>query len=606
MESESLRGGAAKYECAVYLLAAGLYLLFHALVAAIGGTPMSTGDLAGPDSYMRLVRVAELYQGGGWYDGTIGRSNAPYGDVLHWTRPFDVLLLAGAWALGALIGFEAALFRWGSLVSPLLHVAVGLAAVWATGPFLDAWRRCLLILAVLAQPGILAYAFAGRADHHMLIVLVFLLSLGAMIRLVLRPFARRSALAAGALTGFGLWLSVEFLLTLIAVFGALGLTWLLRGGDRARKNLWYAIGLAAVVALALVLEWPPADLLTVAYDRISLVQLTIAFLAIGIWGAADRLERGRASTVRARLALAGLAAPAALAVLYLLHPGLFQSAEAHVDPRLVPILLDAVAETQPLIPSDRESFGRFVTFLGPALLTLPFLAYLLVWERREPEHQAWLCVAVASIIFLPLALSVARFVSFADILLMIVLAELLARLLGLIGRIPLFVVKLPLWAATLLVFLFGGVGLGSFVAGGTAVSARGVCDLKAMAAFLARPDGLGARPRVILAEVTFGPELLYRTDHAVVGTPYHRNAQGVSDNHRLFNQPYGNPDRDLIERRGIDLILQCRARDGRYIPVDKADSFYDRLLAGAHPDWLRPLELPAQLADQFRLYAVVR
>ena len=127
-----------------------------------------------------------------------------------------------------------------------------------------------------------------------------------------------------------------------------------------------------------------------------------------------------------------------------------------------------------------------------------------------------------------------------------------------------------------------------------------------MAAFLDSPEGLGDRPRVVLAEFSFGPELLYRTRHAVIGTPYHRNVDGVVDGYLIFNQPFDAPERALVDRRGIDLILQCRAHDGRYVPVDGDGSFYDHLLAGKYPQWLRPLRLPTELAADYRLYEVLR
>jgi len=62
----------------------------------------------------------------------------------------------------------------------------------------------------------------------------------------------------------------------------------------------------------------------------------------------------------------------------------------------------------------------------------------------------------------------------------------------------------------------------------------------------------------------------------------------------------------LFERRGIDLILQCRAHDRRYVYADNDRSIYDGLSAGRHPDWLRPVDLPEDLDRQFRLYEVLR
>src|SRR3546814_9831483 len=68
------------------------WALVHGSLVIFRDLPLFETGLLGPDSYMRMVRVNELAQGGGWFDDTIARANAPYGDTLHWTRPLDVLL----------------------------------------------------------------------------------------------------------------------------------------------------------------------------------------------------------------------------------------------------------------------------------------------------------------------------------------------------------------------------------------------------------------------------------------------------------------------------------------------------------------------------------
>src|SRR3546814_18136517 len=83
---------------------------------------------------MRMVRVNELAQGGGWFDDTIARANAPYGDTLHWTRPLDVLLIALLWPAGLVAGAQQALAIAGLLVSPLLQLATALLLIWALPP----------------------------------------------------------------------------------------------------------------------------------------------------------------------------------------------------------------------------------------------------------------------------------------------------------------------------------------------------------------------------------------------------------------------------------------------------------------------------------------
>jgi len=93
------------------------------LAYAAGLMPLRRGDLADSDCYMRLVRVRQLWTTGRWYDSTIPRSNVPYGEELHWTRPLDLLLLLGAAPASLVVGFNEALFGWGVAVSPLLLLA---------------------------------------------------------------------------------------------------------------------------------------------------------------------------------------------------------------------------------------------------------------------------------------------------------------------------------------------------------------------------------------------------------------------------------------------------------------------------------------------------
>ncbi|MDH3597072.1 MAG: hypothetical protein OEM93_19720, partial [Rhodospirillales bacterium] len=468
------RGGGAKLggqgawqEALPYLLALGLGLLIHALVIGTGVTAVFDGQLYGTDGYMRLVRVTELYETGVWFDGTIERSNAPYGTELHWTRPMDLLLLAGGWALSPWLGFQKGLFWWAAAFSPLLQLAMVLTLVWAAVPLLDRWRRCLLVLAIFVQAPLISTGLLGRADHHMLISLAFVLSVGLTLRLVMRPFEARLAWAAGAALGFALWLSMEALLLLAASFAALTATWLWRAGDRARKNLWHALGLSAMVAFAIAVERPPAHYLVEEYDRISIAHLAVALLALAFWAVVRALEwRGLdARDVPRRAAVAALGAVAAGAVLYLAYPKFFGGPAVDLDPRLGPVILDLVNELKPLWPSDARSLGRFLTFLGPAVVCVPFLAVLLLRERNPANRDGWLYLAVCVASFLPLALAMLRFAPFTEVLLAIVLAELLGRLLKLSERVNLAPARVVLRAGLMLGLLTGFIALGAALSG---------------------------------------------------------------------------------------------------------------------------------------------
>jgi hypothetical protein len=588
------------------LLAVGLWLAFHALTWAFGVTPAVEGRFMDTDSYLRLVRVTRLFETGAWFDGSIPRGNAPDGMALHWTRPFDVLLLAGAVPLAPLLGFEGALALAATWISPLLHLGALLALMWAVAPLFGVWRRLLAAVALFVQIGVPAYALAGRADHHMLILLVFVVGFGLNLRLLIRPFDARLALAAGAVLGVGLWISVEFLVLLAATFAALAASWMLRAEDRARKNLWHALGLAAALALAVFLEHPPSEYLTDAYDRISVVHLLVALLALGFWGIVLLLQ-GRGLALHGpwgRVALAAAGAVVAGGLLFAVYPKFFSGPTVDVDPRLDATVLGSIKELRPLMPHDGASFGRFLLFLGPVLVTVPFLGVLLLRGRRAALWDAWLYVALGTTLFVPLALAMLRFAPYAEVLVAVVLAEALGLLLVRLSLVSLPSFRLLARAGACLCVLLGFLFLGSSLLQAGPKARRASCALDGAVETLTRPQGLGERSRIILAHFDYGPELLYRTPHAIIAAPYYSNSGGLLESDRIFRSRDLDLSRRLMGRRGVDLGLVCRDEAGPEAAFG-AETFLGGLVRGCVPSWLRPVDLSDAQAGNIALYEVV-
>src|SRR5271157_1303291 len=100
-----------------------VFMVLLTIVFYMQGRWIRKGDLIDSDCYQRLNRVVQLHETGKWYDSVLAKSNAPYGEHLHWTRPLDVLLLTGAWLATPLAGFKDSLFWWGVLISPFLLIA---------------------------------------------------------------------------------------------------------------------------------------------------------------------------------------------------------------------------------------------------------------------------------------------------------------------------------------------------------------------------------------------------------------------------------------------------------------------------------------------------
>ena len=269
-----------------------------------------------------------------------------------------------------------------------------------------------------------------------------------------------------------------------------------------------------------------------------------------------------------------------------------------------------------LLPLSGVDTARFLFYLGPALITVPYLVWVLARERERRLAPAWLLVGVATAVFLPLALLHGRFSPFAAVVIAIPLTDLIGRFrrrlegqgqsLGAIvmrafGTAGLLV---GFFAAGLVLFAVLKLLYGAAQDGAAQVRAELPCRVKDVAAQLGDPRGLGARRQIVLAPIDDGPELLYRTRHGVVGTAYHRNQAGILDTFDIFAVLDDDGARRLVNRRGVDLVLICFGSGAHniYSSGTRTDGLYRRLVEGRQPPWLRPVPWQPELATGYRLY----
>ena len=600
---------------APYLVALLLCLGYHVfLVTKVSAPPIETGELIGNDGYMRLIRVAELAQTWDWYDTTIARDNTPYGTPLHWTRPFDLVLLAGAKALEPALGFDRALYWWGVVITPLLHVLMVLCLVWAVRPLYgDMMRRGLLVLSVLLQPLLYGLAQAARPDHHTLVMVAFVLTVGFMLRLLGPRPDLRHGLAAGAAVGFGLWLTMEFLLGLLAVYASLAFLWLINREAITRRALWFCWGLIPVILASLVVERPPSALLEIEYDRISVVHLILALLGLGVWTLLEQLQRvGRSpASVVGRGALLACCGALAGVVLLVVFPEFLRGPSLATDPLVKSAYMDRIEELQPIWPTTWDQVPRALAFFGNAVIVVPYILYLLLRVGEEETWNGWAFVLIGVVIFLPIGLAIYRFGNYAEILLLIGLADLLGRLTIVLERVPNMILRVVCRAGAINAGLFGFVILKVAVADAASPESdndaeAGQCDVPAIIESLNERGQAEDVPLRIMAHPDLGATLLYFTSHAVVGSSYHRNVDGIRDSLEFFLSEDEEQPREIVRRRGVDVVVVCEIYGPKLGVAEIEDQLFGRLLAGSPPPWL---ELAGPDQDQpanYKIYNVLQ
>jgi len=569
------------------------------------------------DTYTRLVRVEALATTGQWYDSTLDRANTPYGDALHWTRPFDVLLLASAAPLLPFMETKTALYWAGVAISPVLFWLFVIALTWAAAPLLRGNGLVYLGALAIAQPVLFVYFLPARPDHHSLIAVLFALLIGCFLRLARGPTGARQALTAGLLIGLSVWISVELLVAVAALSMGLALAWIGGVSGLARRGAEMSIVAVAVAALALVIERGLTNSLAMEFDRLSIAHLALLAGAAAFWwllGLGERVAAARLG-VPGRTIVAALVGLVTLGSLWLVLPGLFRGPTANVDPRVMTLWFSNVQEVQPMLRPDRlaEGIGFALAALGPALIGLPFAAQR--WMTDVSHRWQWGILMVALVVFLPLAVYQVRWSTYVEAVAVVPYAALLQHLLQLMssrfaGATPARRIGVSVLRAQTVV-LFAGVFLMLSLIfrppGSAAEVTDEVCRITDVVPALmsgSSPPG-GER---ILASLSFGPELLYRTPHAVVATPYHRNAGGILDSIDFFGAVDESPALKIVRQRGITLVLVCAAKGQArlYSPAESAHTgfLHQRLVEGDPPVWLQPLPLPPTAAS-FRLFRVV-
>ncbi len=568
-----------------------------------------------PDAYMRLVRCQEFLQHLDVRDHHIGRSNAPEGETLHWSRPLDFLLAGGSWSLRLLMGDRAGLSLFAYWISPLLQAGLLFIILPALTQRLGRLHAFHFGFLILCQPGLIVSFMGGRPDHHSLLLLLFAATAAtALSRL------KHWAWLAGLSCGIAAWVSVEAIATCFPFYGYWTIRYLLGKHTAPREALAFSVGWLVIALPAVWIETPGQILDPSFTDRLSGMHLLALFLGGIVWAGLLKLESRFTLHSVQRLVLITLGGGSSLAILLILFPQLIHGPYADVHPDLVKNWLANVKEVQPLVASPDQWLARTVTWLWPAYLSIP---WLIVCRRRWLPlvlNTRVLLWVLAALLFTPLAFYQIRWVTYAEFLWLFPCLFCLQDLLDWIKEKT----RAP-WQRVLVVACVLGFAGGylpivvalrdpapsapSSPADSSGVSGRGNTSSPAASTELAAVlvELSPTEPRTILTRFGLGPELLYRTHHRVIATPYHRNHSGILYLRQTMRNENMEDVRMSLSERGVHWILlePDSPELSFYGTREMPDSFHQRLLNSNPPPWLKKIPLPEDLETRYHLYQVV-
>lgn len=592
----------------IFLLIVFVFLVIQAVAYQQGIITGRISELIDTDAFMRLVRVEQLAESGGWYDSFIHRSNYPYGDNLHWTRPLDILLLVGAYLLTPILGFHKALLYWGIVISPIIGIFSLVALYWAAKPVINRNSLHLLWLLFISQTALLHVFYFGRPDHHSLLLFLFILLMGSLFRMVSSPENHEHAMIGGIIASLSLWISIEAMFAIVVVYITLGFLWLARDESFSRQILIFSLSVLITSTVFLFIERPLPGLLVVEYDKISIVHLYVFSIASL---ASYLLSFYKNASIGSRLRALGVFLPASGLLIWWIFPDFFRGPMAGINKAIVPIWLDKVNEVQPL-----WKIGVFyeTIIIGSIVLFCMYLMYLYVTKELATYANVVIPSVSGFIVFFPLGIYQARMCTYLMLIVTICLAVFLDALIRRISQANIgHFARTSLRVATIMFFILFLPVTGLVATpndkneNADSENYSNKSSLKSLSIFLNTYHESNPTTATVLTYVDFGPELLYRTDYNYIATPYHRNDQGILYNYKIFTEANLSEVQSMLAERHVDLIVlrSESAKAGSHKQAEDELTFYERLMAGDKPNFLEAVELPAGLNDGFMVYRVI-
>jgi hypothetical protein len=291
-------------------------------------------------------------------------------------------------------------------------------------------------------------------------------------------------------------------------------------------------------------------------------------------------------------------------------PAFSQGPYALMDSKAASIWMNYVNEVKPLIDSNSsplQTVSTFLLWIGSSLLALPFL----ITQIANPHivyRRLWNFLIWSSLIFIALALYQIRWSSYAQILLIFPVAFFLLKTFPWIEKKT----KAP-WTRPLKVFISLLLSI-CFPLLGEVIKPQSLKITEESTLTQSAPVEelsqylLTKSPMRIVCLLDIAPEILYRTNHEVIGTPYHRNGSGIWDTYAIMTDSGDySTAKDLIKHRGIThLLIFNNDREKVFYQTDKKDkTLWQNLNEGMISEFLEEEPLPENLKKSFKLFNVI-
>ncbi len=562
------------------------------------------------DGYWHLVRVKDLYHFGNTYHTTLFRSNAPYGENLHWTSAFDFMLYAGAYIGSFFVDFNIALLWVSIILNPFLHALTFLALFWGLRDLIGDLRASIFGVFFPFQLYLYGVFDMGVPDHHGVQMFIFSLFIALSIKSILCD-SRKIFLFSGIAGGLSIWLGIECILVVLIAISFFGLTWILEGKTYQSKNLLFSLMLLLTTFLTMVIDTRYGELMKIVYDRPSIVHVFLFLTTTSFWVLVALVSKWSnvLEKKNARIIAATIGATACIFLLHELFPLFLKNPLSEVHPVIKFIYLNQTNEFTGLFSGNHLHEEIAYVYWAMTLPAVP-ISIFLAKNHQAKERKIWLFIALMNIFYILLSAFIFRMITYATLCALIPLSYAISHFFIFINN----KVRYPYHriARTLFILTCGFSFLIPALMFNSKKPEYLISDTKFLShlcQYLNDNPYFQKKPRRILTCINFGPLLLYKTPHEVIGTPSHRNVSGILDTYYIMNAQKEDEAHKIILRRGIQVIIIGRPEYGigdYFIDNSKEldKIFHHQLWKGNIPSWLQTYPVPKNLEGKIKVFRV--
>ncbi|MGD2097810.1 MAG: hypothetical protein PVG35_09530 [Desulfobacterales bacterium] len=568
---------------------------------------ISIGDV---DGYWHLMRVEKIHDEHNWNDLSLSRSNAPYGENLHWTKAFDILLFSGAYTLSVFMPFEEALYWFGNFINPLMHFITFFLIVYISKTFLKVEDISLLSILLPFQLVTTRYFRMGNYDHHGFILLLFTIFLVTSLKAIQHQKAYVWSLLCGFIASLCIWAGIESLFYVVLLTAFMGLIWIIYDSNYSKNNFLMSLSLFVTSAVILIIELPIDKLFSIHFDRISIVHLFLWGLLLTFWLFVNILKHFKNITknLSQKIVISGLGFFFCSIVMVNVFPEFFYGPEVGIDPLLKKIYMDHTTEFAPLFTDYEKLFDYLNLSWLFGFISLLMCVYIIKHKQRA-EKLSWSIIGTLLLAYGSISLYQARWLSYFQLLSIIPMSLILHKITKWEELNFKPNLRKLIMVSTILAFCLAPITISLVLGKNTKPPLlRQSTFLNQLCIFLNEADIFNNKEYRILTSIYIGPLILYKTKHEVIGTPAHRNEKGILDTYNIMNSEDEEVAQYIIQKRDIDVILVGLPEYGLHdylIPEGKQEGkFYHRLWYGPLPAWLEQIPITTELNNKIKIFRV--